>query len=83
MFLPCSRTGPFEATPRRRLIRALTRNADYAHGEAQTISPQVREVTGVEPRDLRQFAKDYAGAFMPLPEPPSVQPLFVDMSARK
>jgi uncharacterized protein YbjT (DUF2867 family) len=39
---------------------------DYAHygrGEAETISPHVREVTGVEPRDLRQFAKDYARAF--------------------
>jgi uncharacterized protein YbjT (DUF2867 family) len=38
--------------------------AHYARGEAQTISPHVREVTGVEPRDFKQFAKDYARAFV-------------------
>jgi len=40
---------------------------DYAHygrGEAETISPHVRDVTGVEPRDVRQFAKHYARAFV-------------------
>jgi uncharacterized protein YbjT (DUF2867 family) len=37
--------------------------AHYARGEAQEISPHVREVTGVDPRDVKQFAKDYAGAF--------------------
>lgn len=30
--------------------------AHYARGEAGTVSPHVREVTGVEPCDVRQFA---------------------------
>jgi uncharacterized protein YbjT (DUF2867 family) len=38
--------------------------AHYARGEAETISPDVREVTGVNPRDVGQFAEDYAGAFV-------------------
>ena len=38
--------------------------AHYARGEAETISPHVREVTGVIPRDVGQFAEDYAGAFV-------------------
>jgi uncharacterized protein YbjT (DUF2867 family) len=38
--------------------------AHYARGEAATISPHVREVTGVEPRDVGSFAKDYASAFV-------------------
>jgi uncharacterized protein YbjT (DUF2867 family) len=37
--------------------------AHYARGEAEAISPHVREVTGVEPRDVRLFARDYAPAF--------------------
>jgi len=40
---------------------------DYAHygrGEAETISSHVRDVTGVEPRDIKQFARDYARAFV-------------------
>jgi uncharacterized protein YbjT (DUF2867 family) len=40
---------------------------DYAHytrGEAETISPQVREVTGADPRDMGEFARDYARAFL-------------------
>ena len=37
--------------------------AHYARGEAEAISPQVREVTGVDPRDIRTFAKDYARSF--------------------
>jgi uncharacterized protein YbjT (DUF2867 family) len=37
--------------------------AHYARGEAEAVSPHVREVTGVDPRDLSRFAKDYASAF--------------------
>jgi hypothetical protein len=40
---------------------------DYVHyvrGEAETVSPQLRDVTGVEPGDLKQFATDYARAFV-------------------
>jgi uncharacterized protein YbjT (DUF2867 family) len=37
--------------------------AHYARGEAQATSPHVREVTGVDPRDVGRFAQDYAGAF--------------------
>jgi nucleoside-diphosphate-sugar epimerase len=38
--------------------------AHYARGEAAAISPHVREVTGVEPHDVRTFARDHARAFM-------------------
>ena len=38
--------------------------AHYARGEAETISPHVREVTGADPRGMREFAKDYARAFL-------------------
>ena len=37
--------------------------AHYARGEAEMISPHVREVTGADPRDMGEFAKDYARAF--------------------
>ncbi len=40
---------------------------DYAHharGEAEAISPHVREVTGADPRDVGTFAEDYANAFI-------------------
>lgn len=37
--------------------------AHYARGEAAAISPHVRDVAGVEPRDVGTFARDYAGAF--------------------
>jgi uncharacterized protein YbjT (DUF2867 family) len=37
--------------------------AHYARGEAEAVSPQVREVTGADPRDVRQFAEDSASAF--------------------
>lgn len=37
--------------------------AHYARGEAEAISPHVREVTGADPRDVRTFAKDYARVF--------------------
>ena len=39
---------------------------DYAHyrrGEAAAVSPAVAEVTGRPPRDIQQFARDYAPAF--------------------
>ena len=39
---------------------------DYAHyrrGEAASVSPAVAEITGRPPRDIRQFARDYATAF--------------------
>jgi uncharacterized protein YbjT (DUF2867 family) len=39
---------------------------DYAHyrrGEAASVSPAVAEVTGRPPRDVSQFARDYAPAF--------------------
>jgi uncharacterized protein YbjT (DUF2867 family) len=35
--------------------------AHYARGEASEVSTTVREVTGAEPRDVRTFARDYAG----------------------
>ena len=38
--------------------------AHYARGEAQAISPHVRDITGVDPRDVARFAKDYASAFV-------------------
>jgi uncharacterized protein YbjT (DUF2867 family) len=37
--------------------------AHYARGEATTVSSHVREVTGVNPRDVGRFAEDYASAF--------------------
>jgi uncharacterized protein YbjT (DUF2867 family) len=39
---------------------------DYAHysrGEAAAVHPTITEVTGGQPRDIGQFARDYAGAF--------------------
>jgi uncharacterized protein YbjT (DUF2867 family) len=39
---------------------------DYAHyrrGEAAAVSPAVAEITGRPAIDVRQFARDYAGAF--------------------
>jgi uncharacterized protein YbjT (DUF2867 family) len=39
--------------------------AHYARGEAETIYSTVAEVTGHEPRDIDQFARDYADAFVP------------------
>jgi hypothetical protein len=41
--------------------------AHYARGEAAAISPHVRNVTGVEPRDVKTFAGDYAHTFVPTP----------------
>jgi hypothetical protein len=40
---------------------------DYAHygrGEAAEVYPTVREIAGTEPRDVIEFARDYATAFM-------------------
>jgi uncharacterized protein YbjT (DUF2867 family) len=39
--------------------------AHYAGGEAETVHSTVAEVTGHEPRDIDQFARDYADAFVP------------------
>jgi hypothetical protein len=36
---------------------------DYARGEAEAVSPDVPEVTGVDPRDVATFAADYASVF--------------------
>jgi len=44
---------------------------DYAHyrrGEAAVVSSAVTEITGTAPRDVAQFARDYAPAFSGLPE---------------
>jgi len=35
----------------------------YRHGEAAFVSPAVADVTGRPPRDIAQFARDYAPAF--------------------
>jgi uncharacterized protein YbjT (DUF2867 family) len=37
--------------------------AHYARGEAAAIYPSIREVTGVDSRDIMTFARDYAPAF--------------------
>ena len=37
--------------------------AHYARGEATAVYPTVAEVTGRPPRDIGQFARDYANAF--------------------
>jgi len=37
--------------------------AHYARGEAELVSPHVRDVTGADPRDAGRFAEDYASAF--------------------
>jgi hypothetical protein len=40
---------------------------DYAHyrrGEAAAVAPTVAEITGRPPRDVWQFARDYAPAFI-------------------
>jgi hypothetical protein len=39
---------------------------DYAHydrGEADTVSPDVQQVTGTNARSVQDFAVDYANAF--------------------
>jgi hypothetical protein len=39
---------------------------DYAHyrrGEAASVSSAVADITGRPPRDIREFARDYAPAF--------------------
>ena len=35
----------------------------YARGEAAEVSPAVRDITGREPRDLVEFARDHAQQF--------------------
>jgi uncharacterized protein YbjT (DUF2867 family) len=38
--------------------------AHYARGEAAEVHPTVREITGREPRDAAEFARDYARHFV-------------------
>jgi uncharacterized protein YbjT (DUF2867 family) len=38
--------------------------AHYARGEAAEVHPTVRAMTGREPREVAEFARDYAGDFM-------------------
>ncbi|MDQ3761989.1 MAG: hypothetical protein M3460_09920 [Actinomycetota bacterium] len=38
--------------------------AHYARGEAATVYSTVAEITGHRPRDIEQFARDYADAFV-------------------
>lgn len=46
-------------------LRGLVEDyAHYARGEAETVSTHVREVTGADPRDMGEFAQDYARAFV-------------------
>ena len=45
---------------------------DYAHyrrGEAAAVSSAVTEITGTPPKDVAQFARDYASAFSDLSDP--------------
>lgn len=45
---------------------------DYAHyrrGEAAVVSSAVADLTGRQPIDVQQFARDYAAAFTPAPGP--------------
>jgi uncharacterized protein YbjT (DUF2867 family) len=37
----------------------------YARGEAETIHSTVADITGHQPRDIDEFARDYADAFVP------------------
>jgi uncharacterized protein YbjT (DUF2867 family) len=39
--------------------------AHYARGEAASVHSSVRDVTGVDSRDVRTFARDYARDFIP------------------
>jgi hypothetical protein len=44
----------------------LTTTLDYAHygrGDAEGVSPHVRDVAGVDPRDAGRFAEDDATTF--------------------
>jgi uncharacterized protein YbjT (DUF2867 family) len=71
------RTVRFESIPPEAFLAALTGAGmpewqaeglveDYAHydrGEAIAVSPDVAQVTGTSPHSLRDFARDYSGAF--------------------
>jgi uncharacterized protein YbjT (DUF2867 family) len=71
------RTVQFESVPAESFLAALTGAGmpkwqaeglleDYAHysrGEANSVSPDVAQVTGTSPRSLREFAHDYSAAF--------------------
>jgi uncharacterized protein YbjT (DUF2867 family) len=53
-----------EVLPAWQLDGLLEDYAHYARGEAETVHSTVAEVTGHPPRDIDQFARDYAGAFL-------------------
>lgn len=38
--------------------------AHYARGEAEAVHATIAEITGHQPRDINQFARDYADAFL-------------------
>lgn len=40
--------------------------AHYARGEAAAVDSSVEDVTGIAPRDIKAFARDYAHTFIPL-----------------
>lgn len=49
--------------PRWQIEGLLEDYEHYRRGEAEAISPAVREVTGHAPRDINRFARDYASEF--------------------
>ncbi len=53
-----------EVLPAWQIDGLLEDYAHYARGEAETVHSTVAEVTGHQPRDINQFARDYAGAFV-------------------
>jgi hypothetical protein len=44
-------------------IRFAEDYAHYARGEATAVHSSVGDITGIEPCDLRTFARDYAHSF--------------------
>lgn len=55
--------GLHEVLPPWQIGGLLEDYAHYARGEAAAVYPTVAEVTGRRPRDIGQFARDYAAAF--------------------
>ena len=53
-----------EVLPAWQIDGLLEDYAHYARGEAETVHSTVAEITGHRPRDVDQFARDYAGAFV-------------------
>jgi uncharacterized protein YbjT (DUF2867 family) len=56
--------GLRDVLPRWQVDGLVEDYAHYARGEADTIHSTVAEVTGHEPRNIDQFARDYADAFV-------------------